>query len=501
MSRSRRGQPGRLPGFAAPLDRRDFVLTAGGILVSAAAVSGCPGDPMVPPPPPPGKATVRVQVDGLINGSTPSPTGGSGTGAEVGGTRTLTLPVPNPNAQGVAVGDLPGVDPGVFDITYVPPANFRLLATDQPTKRVTLDPDEVETVPFHCEPIPIGGAGIAGQVLVQGTSVGLAGGAVQLLSGSTVVATLAVGTGGNYSGNVAAGAYTAKYHPPSTHSLGDAEPDTKPATIGSSTITVNFTAKTSQLYDSFQGYTSDSNLRSGGLVVPGVSDQNGGWAGASSIFLDQTGGPTGGKAMRYDWAARAASGCNNDITIRAQMRFNPIKSGPNWYFRWREKMTNPWQNGSQASCPSGQWEYKFIRFIAGGGNGVYEILMPHGHGSGNPNPNLVFNLVMAGSGGQNTSNALQGNELNLGNPAVWPGPYRLFVLEVRGHGTGDPTMALYIDGVVVKTLARVTGSPFTWNNNNFGFVELGANLDSGPDALQSRWFSEWGIYDTRPSLI
>ncbi len=499
MSRSRRRQPDRLPGFPLPLDRRDFILTAGGILVSAAAVSGCPGDPMVPPPPPPpGKATVRVQVDGLINGSTPSPTGGSGTGAEVGGSRTLTLPVPNPNAQGVAVGDLPGVDPGVFDITYVPPANFRLLATDPATKRITLVADQTETVLFHCEPIPIGGPGIAGQVLVQGTSIGLAGGTVQVLNGSTVVASLAVGAGGQYSGNVVAGSYTAKYHPPGTHSLGDAEPDTKPATIGSSTITVNFTAKPSFFYDTFQAYTSDANLRSGGLVVPGVTDQNGGWSNPNSIFLDQTGGPTGGKAMRYDWPARPASGCNADITIRAQMRLNPARSGANWYFRWREKMTNPWQNGSQASCPSGQWEYKFFNAHFAGG-ALYAILMPHGHGTGNPNPNLAFNLTMS-SGSQSTSNALQGNELNLGNPAVWPGVYRLFVLEVRGHGTATPTVALYIDGVQVKTLAH-PGTNYTFASNNSGFVELGANLDSGPDTVQSRWFSELGIYDTRPALI
>ncbi len=475
-------------------------MTAGGILVSAAAVSGCPGDPVTPPPPPPpGKATLRVQVDGLINGSVPSPSGGSATGAQVGGSGQLTLPVPVPNAQGVAVGDLPGVDPGTYDITYAEPANFRLLATDQPTKRITLDPDEVETVLFHCEPIPIGGAGIAGQVLVQGTSIGLAGGTVQILNGSTVVANLAVGAGGQYSGNLAAGSYTAKYHPPSTHSLGDAEPDARAATIGSSTITVNFTAKVAQFYDNFQSYTSDANLRSGGLVVPGVTDQNGGFSNPNAIFLDPTGGFGGGKAMRYDWPARPSSGCNNDITVRAQMRFNPVRSGPNWYFRTREKMTNPWQNGSPGSC-SGQWEYKFLLVHGGGPGAGFEILMPHGHGSGNPNPNLVFNLVMVSSGGQSTSNALQGNELNLGNPAVWPGTYRVFVLEVRGHGTATPTMALYIDGVQVKTLAH-PGTNYTWANNALSFVELGANLDSGPDVVQSRWFSEFGIYTTRPSLI
>jgi hypothetical protein len=31
-------------------------------------------------------------------------------------------------------------------------------------------------------------------------------------------------------------------------------------------------------------------------------------------------------------------------------------------------------------------------------------------------------------------------------------------------------------------------------------VELGANINNGPDLAQSRWFREFGIYTTRPSL-
>jgi hypothetical protein len=62
---------------------------------------------------------------------------------------------------------------------------------------------------------------------------------------------------------------------------------------------------------------------------------------------------------------------------------------------------------------------------------------------------------------------------------------------------------LYYDGAAVITISGA----FLPGHNSIGapgdllILELGSNINNGPDAAQSRWWSDFGVYFTRPSLL
>jgi hypothetical protein len=94
----------------------------------------------------------------------------------------------------------------------------------------------------------------------------------------------------------------------------------------------------------------------------------------------------------------------------------------------------------------------------------------------------------------------QDGSLQIGGDQGWGGAYHTWVVEIRGIGTASATFRTYKDGQPVGTLT----SPFL-NGQTLGpgwaiTFELGANINNGPDHAQSRWWREFAVYTTRPSL-
>ena len=350
---------------------------------------------------------------------------------------------------------------------------------------------------------------ISGSVVLEGTSTAVGGGSVELWNsdGSALLDSVAVhATLGTYTiSDVPNGTYHVMLHPAISHSLASVEsgaisgtPSSAPTVVVSGgNQTQNYEVVIALFDDDYTGYSSTANFVSTWPDGGEISDPcyNVGVPPNSYVSWEATGNEAEtGPAVRYTAPSRPASGCDADIQLRTVMRFNPAKSGATWYLRWREKMSNPWQNGS-TSC-GGHWEYKFLRFTAGGNAAVYEILLPYGQ-VGNP---LKFNLTIVDSTNQSDSNAAQGNMVTLGAQDAWPGTWRTFVLQVTGHGTSSAAMKLYVDGTLLLSLSSVKS--WVFNNNSFVFLEMGANLDSGPDQSgQTRTIERLTIYNTRPSLL
>src|SRR5205823_2306331 len=104
--------------------------------------------------------------------------------------------------------------------------------------------------------------GVQGSVtqVTGGASVG--GGSLEVLTGTTVVSTVAVSPGGLFNlGGLTPGAYDLRLHPNHGFSLGLSEPDTKPVTVAANAVaTVNFAVIPAIIYDDFQSYANTAAL-------------------------------------------------------------------------------------------------------------------------------------------------------------------------------------------------------------------------------------------------
>jgi len=70
-----------------------------------------------------------------------------------------------------------------------------------------------------------------------------------------------------------------------------------------------------------------------------------------------------------------------------------------------------------------------------------------------------------------------------------------------GIGTSNSTMNLYMDGTKVDTASAPFMVGQALDADDMLMLSLGANMNNGPDQTQQRWFSDIGVYTTRPSLI
>jgi hypothetical protein len=346
---------------------------------------------------------------------------------------------------------------------------------------------------------PSGTGSLTGTVTDPATGP-VGGGTVEVLSGSTVVQSVAVQANGTFSvSGLAPGNYGVRLQPTLTHSLGAGEPAQRTASISSGqATTVAFTVKPSLYFDNFQSYTSQSQLvNTQSPIPPGAffsTARNGeisSIASPSKIFLDATGGPNGSKAMRYDWSANGNGG-----TIQVSPRFNPPPSGmTSIAVRWTDKVSSLFTNGGGGAVGSAR-EYKW--FLIKLGPPVAGTLSQIGVYLEGSEPN--YRVTMDVTDRTNNINTTHAVGYNL--PSNWRNTWHTWVVYGTNLGTSNATFVLYMDGAPVITIsgAFLPGYGSVGGSGQLVVLELGSNINNGPDQAQSRWWREFGVYSSMPSV-
>ena len=310
--------------------------------------------------------------------------------------------------------------------------------------------------------------------------------------------------------------------------MGVGEPVTKPVTItANGTSTVNFTVQPAFYADDFQSYSNINDITYGTTnVVNSLQPGKFGYtptntldfvrarqtdADLTKFALDLTAGPFNDKAFRYDWPARPTSGPNDSYYTREEFRVaapTPTNMGELW-FRWTDKLSSNFRVGGGTATGS-QLEYKYF-FIStstassGVNYGQFQIEMDDA-GAVQPSAELALRakLIDIVNGSQRLSATSMGSgggpgDLLLG--ASYLGAWHTWVVGATGLGTSTTTLTFYLDGVQVL---QISGPWFP--NESIGgantdiVVEMGANINNGPNQVQSRWWREIGVYKSRPSL-
>jgi hypothetical protein len=343
---------------------------------------------------------------------------------------------------------------------------------------------------------------------VTNTTGGGVSGTIQVFSGATNIANVTVANNGSYSSNLSAGTYTLKLQPSLSYSLGPSEPDNKTVTISSGTTTANFIVQPALYADDFQTYTTapllggcasplgDSVLSAGEFFygtnhVMGACSANTTWL----ISMDSTGGTTAGqKAARYDWPS------GNGGSVYLGPRINSPPNMSELWVRWTSKESIGFVHGGNGATGSAN-EYKFFLIqVSPCPNGCPQFgtyLDNAAAGLGVDPTRITFDSVDRLG---NNGNSLHTLSYNLGSN--WSGKYHTWVAGVTGMGTNNMTYQIYYDG----TLILEVSAPFLPGQTVGGpgqmiFLNIGANINNGPDNPQSRWFRELGIYTRRPSLL
>jgi hypothetical protein len=348
-----------------------------------------------------------------------------------------------------------------------------------------------------------GTTGLSGTVTnTSGSTV--SGGVVQVFSGNTIVANLTVGASGTYSTtSLGAGTYTLKLQPNVNYSLGVTEPDNKTATITSgATTSVDFTVQPAHYFDNFQAYTT-AQLWAGATQNPIPS--NGFWAGANhdlgglsqhpNVTMDLNEGGLGYRAMRYDWPAKPTTACNIEQTIAMMPRWiNPPANTTNLWVRFTSKESPNFEHG-RTGCGGRSYKFFLIPINTGSTQGRFGTYLFDGPGFTPVSTRFFMDQV------DSMGNVLQQGGQNIGGDVSWGGAYHTWVIEILGMGTSNTSFTVYLDGNRVDTI----NLPFLPGQSiGPGWaiqLEMGANINNGPDNPQSRWFRELGVYTTRPSLL
>ncbi len=366
--------------------------------------------------------------------------------------------------------------------------------------------------------ITAAGSGTSGQAMItvtattisgtvataQGLPVG--GGVVEILSGATIVQAITVTADGKYrSGGLAAGTYGVRLQPPLTHSMGPSEPAQHTVTIGSGSAGIQaFVVQPAVWSDDMQSYTTTAQIVGGctGGVAGSFFTRSGlGDVACSTpamVSLDLTGGnSTGEKAIRYDWAPRPAPNpiagyCGAEETIAVQPRLNPAPLFPDTiWVRFTSKESAGFVPGSASCNPA----YKFFLLNVGPGdpNGRFDMIMAKNFASQLSPPAMAMSI-------DGSTGATQGPTVELG--AAYLGKYHTWAIQIFNMTAPMATFRIYYDGNVIQ---QVNG-PFYPAGTIIGgrgqtvTLQMGANINNGPDGAMTRWFREIGIYFTRPSL-
>ena len=328
-------------------------------------------------------------------------------------------------------------------------------------------------------------AGLSG--IVRDTSGAVRGGGfVQILSGSATVRLLPIAANGTFAfDSLTAGGYQLRYHPPGGFSVGGTDTGSRPITIGATPVVANFIAIPALFYDDFQSYADSADLlrnfpkayKSSMIVF-----QN----NPSQITLDQTGGPNFTKAMRYNIPARPGNCTNYAVNFQPYWKTNEQIDSVWVRFESRE---SPFFSNGSASCPGGR-SYKFflaeigLTTASAGRLGSYILNNDNAHSLYlDMNDRVAYAVASAG----------------IGSSRQWSGFWSVWLVHITGIGTSNSVFEMFRDGVLVQ---RLTGIFNTQPDpKHLVSIELGANINHGPDTPQQRWFREVGVFRSRPSTL
>ena len=336
-------------------------------------------------------------------------------------------------------------------------------------------------------------------VLANGAVVG--NGLVEMTSNGTLRRTIPVGTDGKFSvAGVAPGTYSLVLQPELHYSMAASEPSSRTVTVlGGKDSVVAFVVQPALYADDFQTYGTTSQIIGGCSTSPipagdffaGTNRGMYGCANIAQISLDPLGGTAAGqRAMRYDWPSRL--GQTGEYTVNVSPRtLNPPQT-QNLYVRWTSKESANFANASDAATGASR-SYKFLLIQLPdvvGGNPQFGVYLDDG-------PMSLQIDASDRSYGHSNDHSLQRYNL----PAGWAGQYHTYVAEVIGMGTDNCTFSLWMDGRKIITAATIPFLPgqVVGGPGQYFAVQMGSNINSGPDRAQSRWWREFGIYTTRPS--
>lgn len=358
-------------------------------------------------------------------------------------------------------------------------------------------------------PTGTGGTGALSGRVTDLSGAPVAGGLVEVMQGSTIVQTATVNSSGQYSfATLPGGSYSVRLEPPLKYSMGPSEPASHPVSVSGTGTTTSFIVQPAVWADDFQSYTTQTLLagcNTSGSSMPAGSFFAGSQnvlncSGQSAISMDMTGGPSGSRAMRYDWAAKPpgtqslSTYCASEQTIALQPRLGGAPHFDTLWVRMTSKESSNFAPGSQSCASLVGISYKFLLVDYGpmnsaGANGRFGL---YDRGlSGVVLPSNIYADMSDRVGDYGNSNF---------PPMPSANTFHTYVMQIFNMGASVATYRVWVDGVVTTTV----NAPFYPGVTNMGgtvLIQLGANINNGPEQAQSRWFRDVGVYTTRPSML
>jgi trimeric autotransporter adhesin len=343
-------------------------------------------------------------------------------------------------------------------------------------------------------PVPFGGT----VTLAGGAAVG--GGTVQVFNstGATLLATVPVNGSGQWTAStLVAGTYRVVLQPAVSHSMGPSEAAFRTLTTPGTT-TVSFVVQPALWFDDFQSYADSASLHANFGNIPGVVSRS--FNPPGQITLDPTGGPGGTRAMRYNFRVNGNS--NQDLWTVIDYR-GPSTAGPTVdtvWFRFTTRESPGFETGC-ATC--GNFAYKFFLVgigrslgypnTAGGRLGMYL------QGPANAQT-MGADMNDRNPDGLGYTGHFEPQRHQMGPNTGWTGTWNTWLVQVAFTSATNATMTMYRNGQQIATTLsnRYLTSA---NDRQLLDIELGSTLNSGPTVAQQRWWREFGMYRTRPSML
>jgi hypothetical protein len=282
--------------------------------------------------------------------------------------------------------------------------------------------------------------------------------------------------------------------------MGPAEPEQHTVSVASGqAVTQNFVVQPAVWADDFQSYTNSAQVIAGCTASGQVPPTGTFFAGSGhllfcsnqqQIALDATGGPNGTQAVRYDWPARAGTGCGSNYAIRLTPTWTPPARFDTLWVRFTTKESVGFVNGLPECDLSGAGgtAYKWLLLDmgptnSGGGNGRFGAYLFSG--------STMYTDMWDGTNYFTLTRVFR-------LPTVsFPGQYHTYVAQMFNFGTSTATYRLYFDGALISELVG-PWFPGRADAGVLSSIDLGATINNGPALPQSRWISDIGIYRSRP---
>ncbi len=260
--------------------------------------------------------------------------------------------------------------------------------------------------------------------------------------------------------------------------------------------------------DDFQSYAAVSQITAfcSRRAISGEfnagANRDGACSNPQQIALETL--PDGTKAVRYDWPARLQGTAN--YTVNLAPRILPLNA-PNaseLWIRFTDKLSSNFKIGG-AGCVGSACEYKYLfvdLIYPGVGQGTLQFELDN-QLSAPPNTLVQARFkIIDPLGNFTATDGLPGQAggLDAKLPADFYGAWNTWVIGLTGIGSPQVTWVTYRNGQLVKS---ITG-PFFPNrplpSNAALQLELGANINNGPDQAQSRWLREILVSTVKPDL-